>query len=317
MFEAQASSRLMSLPARSTPARPPLLRRLFAVLLSLLVPGFGQIYSGWAIRGLIVFAVALLFPALGIQLAVVTRSVAVTIGVVVVGFLITIFAIVDAFRIAGRPEGLQRSPLNRWYVALGLAIPWLLFAVPLWESIVKIEIGEAYRVRSVAMAPTLMDGDYVLAGRKRDPVRHGNIVVFQQGVAENAAWYTLRVIGLSNDTVEMRNGRLLLNGQPRQESDTWPATENWVDDEFRWQRSALLSGADSASYEASMQTWGPLVVPPKNMFLMGDNRGRSRDSRFIGFVDTGWVWGDPRLIYFSWDSAAARVRWERIGLQLR
>ena len=100
------------------------------------------------------------------------------------------------------------------------------------------------------------------------------------------------------------------------EPGTDPVTE-----EFHWQRNFLVRPARAAaSYHPSRNNWGPIVVPAKHYFVLGDNRDNSLDSRYWGFVADSLVRGSPLFVYYSFtpDSAVAfdwirKVRWRRLG----
>jgi signal peptidase I len=101
----------------------------------------------------------------------------------------------------------------------------------------------------------------------------------------------------------MRDGLLLRNGRP--------------------QREPFVAGRGNP-VDAVRDTWGPLVVPPGHLFVLGDNRGRSLDSRYWGFVPDSLLRGTPWLVYYSFapDSTApaawlTRIRWQRIGSAVR
>ena len=127
--------------------------------------------------------------------------------------------------------------------------------------------------------------EHVLAhvGRNARPVivdRHGQITV----------------IAVAGDTVEIRNKKIFINGKQ-------------VDDPH-----AHFAGYDpQAGAVGSGDDYGPKVVPQRHIFVMGDNRDRSYDSRFWGFVNLDDVRGKAFLIYWSWDGTDRWVRWERLG----
>ena len=105
-----------------------------------------------------------------------------------------------------------------------------------------------------------------------------------------------RVIAVAGDTVEIRNKKIFINGKQ-------------VDDPH-----AHFAGYDpQAGAVGSGDDYGPKVVPQRHIFVMGDNRDRSYDSRFWGFVNLDDVRGKAFLIYWSWDGTDRWVRWERLG----
>ncbi|UCG09108.1 MAG: signal peptidase I [Desulfobacterales bacterium] len=59
--------------------------------------------------------------------------------------------------------------------------------------------------------------------------------------------------------------------------------------------------------------YGPAIVPDGSLFLLGDNRDFSYDSRMFGFIDLRTIKGKAKWIYWSWDKENLRVRWDRIG----
>ena len=82
-----------------------------------------------------------------------------------------------------------------------------------------------------------------------------------------------------------------------------------------WQ-SQYLAAPSAEPYSPDLEHWGPVVVPVDSLFVLGDNRDASYDSRYYGFIPRSNVLGQPRVVYFSYDSAQSQVRWARLGRAL-
>jgi signal peptidase I len=225
--------------------------------------------------------------------------------------------------------GVIARGLFEWAKSLSLAI--LLFLV------VRAFLVEAYRIPSGSMEGTLLVGDFLLVNKlvygaevpfthERLPAvrqpKYRDVVVFQwpEDTTKN---FVKRLVGLPGDTLSMHDGTLVRNGEDQvepyvthTEPDADPSGE-----EFGWQRAYLVTRtAHAATYRASRNNWGPLVVPAKRYFMLGDNRDNSLDSRYWGFVPDSLVLGSPLVVYYSYapDSTSAldwltRVRWRRLG----
>lgn len=216
----------------------------------------------------------------------------------------------------------------------------IIFAVALFVVIRTFGV-EAYKIPSGSMENTLLVGDFLLVNKAlygaeipftdvrlpaiRSP-RRGDVIVFQFPLDPRTA-YVKRLIGLPGDTVEMREGALVLNGRVQNEQyviHSHPAGEP-LEQEFRWQNQYLVRTAQAREgYHPSRNTWGPLIVPDKSYFMLGDNRDNSEDSRYWGFVSDSLVRGRPLIVYYSFEHDASRdfswlsnIRWSRLGTRVR
>ncbi len=224
--------------------------------------------------------------------------------------------------------------LFEWAKSLSLAI--LLFLL------VRAFLVEAYRIPSGSMEGTLLVGDFLLVNKlvygaevpfinRRLPAfrhpRYRDVVVFQwpEDPTKN---FVKRLVGLPGDTIAMRKGTLVRNGVPQDEHRYVVHSDPNGDpggEEFGWQREFLVTQkARNATYHATRNNWGPIVVPAKHYFMLGDNRDNSLDSRYWGFVADSLVLGSPMLVYYSYapDSTTAldwltHVRWSRLGERVR
>lgn len=232
---------------------------------------------------------------------------------------------------ATEPTGVDRAKQK--------TIEWIraaLWAVGIWLVLSNFVV-QAYYIPSPSMETTLMVGDVLfvnkfLFGAKipfvhahlpavRQP-RHGDIVVFMSPIEDSIL--VKRLIGLPGDTLQMKAGALYRNGKALEEPYAQSvAPDDTADTETRLEMRHLqishYVGPDSAHYLPNVHEWGPIVVPRDSLWMMGDNRDLSRDSRFWGFVPRKNVRGTPIIIYYSWNADSYRplpfftaTRWNRI-----
>jgi signal peptidase I len=128
----------------------------------------------------------------------------------------------------------------------------------------------------------------------KNPER-GDIIVFKYPVNPTQD-YIKRVVGLAGDTIEIKDKKVYVNGEPQNE------------------KYAIF--LDSKILPAGVQrrdNMGPITVPEDSLFVMGDNRDNSYDSRFWNFVNLKSVKGKAFILYWSWDKKNFSVRWNRIA----
>jgi len=202
-------------------------------------------------------------------------------------------------------------------------------------------VVEMFKIPTPSMQSTLMVGDFLVVDKmtygpvipftpwRLPPLRtpkDGDVIVFKWP-SDTTINFVKRVVGAPGDTLRMRNGALYRNGHALREpyaQRQLPSPDYGVA-AFRWQKDYLVHSLHaSQSYWPSRNNWGPLIVPPKNYFVLGDNRDNSLDSRYWGFVPDSLVRGRPLVVYYSYepDSASSvswlrNVRWGRVGTVVR
>jgi len=205
----------------------------------------------------------------------------------------------------------------RWYnhglVYLGICAGIAVVTVP-WHALLGDTVAEMRRVPNDTMAPALVAGDHVYAvPRRGGDVGRGDIVVYRKW----GTGYIKRVAGVGGDTLAMRGGVLSVDQRPVREPYAIHAGEGEsVDRRFAWQRPFVadsLGGAHMPAYAPTAATWGPIVVPAGEYFLLGDNRGESIDSRYTGFVADSEIIARPVMISFSVEPRSLHLRWGRFG----
>lgn len=205
--------------------------------------------------------------------------------------------------------------------------------------IIKFFLIQAFSIPSGSMETTLLIGDYLLVNKLsfgiRNPFTNGVLIpigqpergdvvvfIFPQDPSKD---YIKRVIGLPGDKIQIINKKVHINGK------LYETPQAHYED-------SLIIPAPKSPIESARDNFGPVVVPPNSYFCMGDNRDRSYDSRFWGFVPMDNLKGKAMIIYFSWegppgetffpaflgglkglvshfswDNRDFRMRWDRLG----
>jgi signal peptidase I len=161
--------------------------------------------------------------------------------------------------------------------------------------ILRVFVIQAYRVESGSMENTLQVGDFVFVNKFiyhfRDP-SPGDIVVFEYPL-NPAKDFIKRVVAVEGQTVQIADKYLFVDGQ-------------YVAD------LPNMKHIDARAIPSDLSTrdfFGPKQVPPGQLFVLGDNRDDSRDSRFWGFVKERQVIGKAVMIYFSWQQDPNAPSW--------
>ncbi len=197
--------------------------------------------------------------------------------------------------------------------------------------VVRTFVITGYRVPTTTMAPNLLPGDFIFSFRIPYGVRvpltdkkwavkapeRGEIVVFTFPDQPRTN-YVKRVIGLPGDLIEIKKGRVRVNGVdleyqqidviPEDVAEVSKDIELWLENAVEGSRQILRQK------KSSDRNFGPISVPQDEVFLLGDNRDASDDSRYWGTVPVSRVEGRVFLIWLSlsWSDQAGPFRWPQV-----
>ena len=148
-----------------------------------------------------------------------------------------------------------------------------LFAALLSLVIITFVV-QAFYIPSGSMEPTLMIDDRILVAKflyRFEPVHRGDVIVFRYPLNPQRD-FVKRVIGLPGDRVQLKDGVVSVGGQPISEK--------------------------GYTIKPDFGNYGPVTVPARDFFVLGDNRNNSEDSRFFGYVPRGNIIGKAVFIYW-------------------
>ena len=210
----------------------------------------------------------------------------------------------------------KKSVVREYFETIVIAVVLALF--------MRTFVVQAFKIPTGSMEPNLLIGDHLLvnkfvfaptlsgAERALLPVtalRRGDIVVFKFP-EDPERDFIKRVIGLSGETIELRDHRILVNGRAIEEPYA-----------HYLPRPQGLGGGEMTSDDVR-DRYGPVVVPAGSIFVMGDNRDNSQDSRYWGFLPKENIKGKALMIYWSFDSSEGglnlftQTRWARLLRQI-
>ena len=198
-------------------------------------------------------------------------------------------------------EKIKPPPLPR-RKAKGLSWKWLVLIIaPCVLLIIALIVARGFiykpfKIPTGAMQPTLIPGDHIICNKtvSGEDVKRGDVIVFYYP-GDKRKLFTFRVTALPGESVEVKQDKLFINGE-------------YIEEDY-------ISLTDKKT-DSHLEDFGPVSVPDNAIFVLGDNRNNSFDSRYWGFVDFEDVIGEITHIYWSQDKVSYGVRWDRIGMKV-
>jgi signal peptidase I len=293
-------------------------RRIWIViLLNILNPGLSFIYNGNLRSGLIVAGIFAFSNTLIIPFGLFSFYLFVIMFGLYIG--INIWLLIYNVRKTIKNNSIGNSPTRLVWLKISAVLIGVIILSRISSTLLEEHFIEAYKISAGDMENTIFVGDYFLADKNIEPslLQRGDIIVFKYpfDIDQN---YIKRIIGLAGDTIKIENKQVLINNRPI----TCPAGIRFSDpyhiipysDKGRW--LTTKDGQDHWYNIGSRDNMPEIIVPQSRLFVMGDNRDYSADSRYWGCLDQNLVLGKALFIHFSWDYIHHHILWQRIGKRL-
>jgi signal peptidase I len=278
-------------PKRKLP-RPA--RVAIAGLLSLFLPGMGQLYARKIWRGVVFAVCTVAIDALSVKFRLFLMFPG-GLAALGVALILHLYAVVDAVYLAWKYNEADPPPTNDKAAIAAVLVIFLLvgYPVPEYSRNRMLKVFRAYKISSGSMCPTLCEGERVVvaadAYKSHSPER-GDLIVFD--FDHTGTIFPKRVTGIAGDVVSPGpENSILVNGVP-------PRVP------------APCGSQYFGASPAGLPSFKTVKIPAGNLFVVGDNLGNSYDSRFFGPIPLDEVRGQLKFIYWSSNRA-------RIGCRLR
>ena len=189
----------------------------------------------------------------------------------------------------------QKSTAREYFESIVIAVILALF--------IRTFVVQAFKIPSGSMENNLLIGDHLLVNKfvlgptssalerallPIGTIKRGDVLVFKYP-EEPERDFIKRIIGLPGDTIELRQKKVYINGQP-------------LDEPYVHFLEPPRGDASEITSLDVRERYGPVTVPPNQYFAMGDNRDNSQDSRYWGFLPRDYIKGRALLIYWSYES---------------
>ena len=193
-----------------------------------------------------------------------------------------------------------------------------LLATALIVFVVKTFVADTYRIPSDSMQPTLIDGDHVIGlklGLMFSPPNRGEAVVIKR---PDGLFYIKRMVAIYPDKIDIKTGNVIINDvEIKKQFGVDTSKYKYIDNDHAVYREFLGSSSYSVIYSGSkrpVDLLAPVKLGKQKMFILGDNRTNSIDSRQWGPISDKDVVAKPVFVWFSKDPNTGKIRWDRVGL---
>jgi signal peptidase I len=284
---------------------------LLALTLSVMLPGLGQLYNGQLNKGVFLFLVFVFISTPFVALVALTLPAAWLMPLLILSLAATLgiylYSLWDAWRMARRSADYRPYAWQQPAIYVSLVLFAYISVIGNSTQYIQEHLVESFRIPSDSMTPNVLHGDILFADKRvncpgcKHSIRRGDIAIFVYP-NDRTLRYIKRVIGLPGDKVQIKGHTVIVNGHAitaKHTADLYHELGDSGEYVVNWP-------AGDAAVEFSLN------VPPGEVFVLGDNRNASADSRRFGTVPLMDIIGRAKQVWFSYSDETG-IRWERLG----
>lgn len=280
-------------------------------ILSFVFSGLGQVYNGELKKGIMFLVLIIpLYILLGL-----TGLLSSFTGLIVITSLILVYKLAvayEAYRKSNSLNPYEIKPINQiskylLFIVFGFAINWI--GVSLGRTIIGYE---AFEIPTPSMEPSVIVGDKIMATKiKPEEIEIGDIITFTK---DDGQKYLSRAVGLPGQTIEVKDDKVIIDG----ESEIWNKTVKTTSGEYEYQKfkSELPNGKQIGTQKMlkfrnnnipsqEISNKKIITIPENQIYVLGDNRNNSMDSRMYGNVEFENI--DKQVQYIWWSNDKSRI----------
>jgi signal peptidase I len=268
-----------------------------AGILSFWIWGLGQFYCGKTKRGILLILAYI--PAMLIFMGLFLFPFPILNVVLPLTFLSSVYFYIVGDAIILAREYIPSSnaqTYNKWYLYI-LFIGFSFLLSEYLGTTIKNHFIQFYKFPAGSMSPAILNGDYIMTQKwpyKKSEVHRGDVIVFPYPKDESRL-FIKRVVSLPGEKLKIVKQRVFINDRA-------------LDEPY-----ALHSQPVGDSPLVPRDDLDSIIIPEGHVFVMGDNRENSEDSRYWGFLKISKIVGEVKMIYWSNINSWDQIRWDRIG----
>ncbi len=296
----------------SSPRNP-----LIALFSHIVAPGLGYFYNGNFKKGIIVSLSLTFLLNFILRVSGICSTFQILVFVLISMIVLQIYLIIDSYREAKKLQDYELKKYNKWYFYLGfIAISWsILEYLPKFTSTLGIGT-QFFNIPIASMEPTIKIGDKIVVDYSSnfEEIKNGDLITYFPDASEAQPWIS-RLVGKEGDVLTIKDNFLIINGQPSKVEKIREFKSNEIMDEVltefyetlpNGKRITILKSSISDTLTSNIPD---IIIPKDSVLVISDNRDKSTDSRYLGFIHKNRVNG--KILYTWWGQ-----KMDRIGIDL-